>query len=283
MILKDYYWYFQAALDDEVCDKIIERGKERMDEEIEKYGKEAIIAQVGGRSSVYNFGEDDSADIVSRKIPQQGKTKEQLKTEGINIADTFARDSYVSFFSDIWIYKVLHEYLQQANTNAGWDYQVDFSEPLQYTEYKSAGVSGKGQFYGWHCDGQFGEYKLYDEDNTIHENTAWLRDGEGNKITGLSGHPQFVDNSWTRNPDWDKKIRKISMTVNLTNPGEYSGGEFEIDRGPHFADERYYTVSEIRPRGSIIVFPAFVYHQVTPITWGERKSLVMWTMGPKWR
>ena len=60
MILKDYYWYFQAALDDETCDKIIERGKERMEEEIEKHGEEGIIAQVGGRSSVYNFGEDES-------------------------------------------------------------------------------------------------------------------------------------------------------------------------------------------------------------------------------
>ena len=283
MILKDYYWYFQAALDDETCDKIIERGKERMGEEIEKYGEDAIVAQVGGRASVYNFGEDNTPEISSRKISQQGKTKEQLVTEGVTLEDTFARDSYVSFFSDVWIYKVLHEYLKQANINAGWNYEVDFSEPLQYTEYKSKGLSGEGQFYGWHCDGQFGEYKLYNEENIEHQNTAWLRDKEGEKINGLNGKPQFVDNSWTNNTDWDKKLRKLSITVNLTNPGEYSGGEFEIDRGPHFGNERYYTVTEIRPRGSIIVFPAFVYHQVTPITWGERKSLVMWTMGPKWR
>ena len=279
MLLSDYYWFFQGAIDDETCDKLIARGKERMDEEVAKYGEEAVIAQVGGKSSVHNIGETEQ----TKKISGATKTKEQLVNEGIDLNDTFARDSYVSFFSDIWAYEILHEYLHKANESAGCNYIVDYSEQLQYTEYKSKGESGQGQFYGWHCDGQWGEYKLFDKDNPDHSNVALLRDDNGELIPGLAGRPQFVDNTWTHNAEWDGKVRKLSMTVNLTDPGEYSGGEFQIDRGPHFGDERYYTVNEIRPRGSVIVFPSFVYHQVTPVEWGERKSLVMWTLGPKWR
>ena len=38
-------------------------------------------------------------------------------------------------------------------------------------------------------------------------------------------------------------------------------------------------VTEIRPRGSIIVFPSFVWHRVTPVTKGTRYSLVVWSLG----
>ena len=37
--------------------------------------------------------------------------------------------------------------------------------------------------------------------------------------------------------------------------------------------------TEIRPRGSIIVFPSFVWHRVNPVTRGTRYSLVMWNLG----
>ena len=38
-----------------------------------------------------------------------------------------------------------------------------------------------------------------------------------------------------------------------------------------------------REQGSIIVFPSFVYHQVTPVTRGMRHSLVGWIAGPTFR
>lgn len=284
MLLKDYYWFFQSALDDDFCDKVIEFGKKRMEEEITKYGSDGIIAQVGGRASVRNFGEEEDGIVQPRKISGAKKTKEQLREEGVGPNEQYyARDSYVSFFSEDWIYEEIHPYLMEANHNAEWEYDISYCEPLQYTEYKASGVSGEGQFYGWHADGHTTPYKLYDKEDPKHENTAWLRDEKGNKVPGLSGNPMFVDNSWTYHEKWDGKVRKLSMTVNLSDPTEYSGGEFEIDRGPHFNDERYHSVHEIKPRGSIIVFPAYVYHQVTPVTWGERKSLVMWSIGPPWR
>ena len=74
------------------------------------------------------------------------------------------------------------------------------------------------------------------------------------------------------------KIRKLSMTVNLSREDEYEGGNLKFDLGPH-NKKRYYECIESRKRGSIIVFPSSTYHQVTPITKGIRHSLVMWALG----
>ena len=49
--------------------------------------------------------------------------------------------------------------------------------------------------------------------------------------------------------------------------------------GPHASGKRFHEVEEIRPQGSIIVFPSYVYHQVTPVTRGTRYSLVLWSLG----
>lgn len=38
-------------------------------------------------------------------------------------------------------------------------------------------------------------------------------------------------------------------------------------------------VDDAKELGTIIIFPSFVYHQVTPITKGTRKSLVNWSLG----
>ena len=39
------------------------------------------------------------------------------------------------------------------------------------------------------------------------------------------------------------------------------------------------TVNEAKEIGTIIVFPSFINHQVTPITKGKRESLVNWSIG----
>jgi PKHD-type hydroxylase len=75
------------------------------------------------------------------------------------------------------------------------------------------------------------------------------------------------------------KIRKLSMTVNLMPEGSYKGGNLKFDFGPHSHGKRYHECVEIRPQGSVIVFPSYIYHQVTPVTEGTRYSLVMWTLG----
>tara|TARA_R110000744_G_scaffold142941_2_gene254762 strand:- start:476 stop:1108 length:633 start_codon:yes stop_codon:yes gene_type:complete len=80
------------------------------------------------------------------------------------------------------------------------------------------------------------------------------------------------------------KIRKLSMTCQLTDGSEYEGGELEFDfrnYDPHMREEAKHLrqAKEILPKGSIIVFPSSVWHRVKPVTKGNRYSLVMWNLG----
>jgi len=89
-------------------------------------------------------------------------------------------------------------------------------------------------------------------------------------------------------PNMNGKIRKISMTCQLTDGSEYEGGELEFDfrnYEPNMRDESKHKIQckEILPKGSIIVFPSFVWHRVKPVTAGTRYSLVVWHLGKPFR
>ena len=80
------------------------------------------------------------------------------------------------------------------------------------------------------------------------------------------------------------KIRKLSMTCQLTDGSEYKGGELEFDfrdYDPALRDELKHVVQakEILPKGSIIIFPSNIWHRVKPVTSGTRYSLVLWHLG----
>jgi len=77
------------------------------------------------------------------------------------------------------------------------------------------------------------------------------------------------------------KIRKLSVTVTLTDPKDYKGGELEFDfrnNDPH-KKRRVHKCTEILPKGSLVVFPSFVWHRICPVKSGERNSLVIWNIG----
>jgi len=74
-------------------------------------------------------------------------------------------------------------------------------------------------------------------------------------------------------------IRKLSVTVSLSNPEDYEGGFLEFSRENDFNKKYFYKVREILPRGSICVFPSYTWHRVTPVTKGKRLSLVQWNLG----
>ena len=67
--------------------------------------------------------------------------------------------------------------------------------------------------------------------------------------------------------------RKLSATILLND--DYKGGEFEFFNGFQNAPD----VPELK-KGSIVVFPSFMYHRVAPVTEGTRYSLVAWVLGP---
>lgn len=73
--------------------------------------------------------------------------------------------------------------------------------------------------------------------------------------------------------------RKLSVTVNLSDPGDYEGGDLQFLNGTG----QLLTQSELRERGSVVVFPSTLGHRVTPITSGVRYALVGWMVGPPLR
>ena len=100
---------------------------------------------------------------------------------------------------------------------------------------------------------------------------------------------QFYDwhcDSWPKpydkpdDPNSHGKIRKLSVTISLSDETEYEGGDFEFDfRSSDDGLNQPQVCKEIRPKGSIVVFPSFVWHRVKPVTSCTRYSLVMWNLG----
>ena len=102
----------------------------------------------------------------------------------------------------------------------------------------------KGQYYDWHCDSWD---RPYDQPNT-------------------QSHG---------------KQRKLSVTLSLSDDKDYTGGELEFDMRNTDPDKKPNThvLKEIRPKGSLVVFPSDVWHRVKPVKRGVRHSLVIWNVG----
>ena len=105
----------------------------------------------------------------------------------------------------------------------------------------------KGQYYDWHCD-------------------SW-------------------NTSYKKSGTYKDKIRKLSSTLSLSDPKDYLGGDLEFDFRNGDPDKKRNLIicKEIKPKGSLIVFPSFVWHRVRPIKKGIRYSLVNWHLGKNFK
>ena len=72
-------------------------------------------------------------------------------------------------------------------------------------------------------------------------------------------------------------IRKLSMSIQLTPPENYDGGELQV------VDYSNRTINMPTDLGKIIVFDSKLPHKVWPVVWGQRLSLVGWANGPRFR
>jgi|TARA_B110000503_G_C7140054_1_gene410466 PKHD-type hydroxylase len=257
MILKYPYWYFKSAIPEYFCDQIVEMGLRKMYDERTKFGDHVIAGTTGGwrqRQSGKNA------------IPANNDTAANLANKGIALDDVYLRDSSVTFLNDPNLYDIVWPFIREANQHAGWNFDWDYTEDMQFTKY------GVDQFYGWHSDSSELPYRLFDpEVDPVRKNT------DGSPYTNHFGETAPEDHHATDNPNMIGKIRKLSVTVSLNDP-DYEGGNLQFDLGAHRPDQ-YHTCTEIRPKGSIIVFPSHVPHQVTPVTRGTRYSLVSWSLG----
>ena len=73
-------------------------------------------------------------------------------------------------------------------------------------------------------------------------------------------------------------VRKISMTLLLSDPSDFSGGELVLFNGGKLDDANEGAKFELK-RGHAIFFASFLLHKVNPVIGGNRKSLVMWFGG----
>jgi len=72
------------------------------------------------------------------------------------------------------------------------------------------------------------------------------------------------------NGQHEPPVRKISMTILLSDPSTFKGGNLE------FMEKN--KVPELK-QGQAIFFASFIRHRVAPVTKGMRRSLVMWFGG----
>ena len=162
------------------------------------------------------------------------------------------RSSQIKWFTDSTLPKdfeiKLNDAINMANADCKWNHEIEYMENPQYTVYNEQ-PERKGDFYTWHTD------------------------------AGPFVYP-------------NGKIRKLSMTVQLSNQDDYEGGHFQwlepqrqFDRmggtNPqvNMADAIQTLSFSSKGIGSVVVFPSFLYHQVTPVLRGTRKSLVCWFVG----
>jgi len=102
-------WYtFQKGFDKETCEKIIKLGEDGFDD-----------------ASIEGNGDDDG-----------------LIDKGVRVSD-------VKFLENCrWIIDLITPYIETANINAEWKFDIVGLGKLQLTRYK------KGGFYDWHRDGR---------------------------------------------------------------------------------------------------------------------------------
>ena len=72
-------------------------------------------------------------------------------------------------------------------------------------------------------------------------------------------------------------IRKLSMSIQLTPPEEYHGGESQV---VNYGNR---TITIPTHLGTVVVFDSKLPHKVWPVAWGQRISLVGWANGPRFR
>ncbi len=95
----------------------------------------------------------------------------------------------------------------------------------------------------------------------------------------LTNYDQSEQGMYGWHQDYGGKLspsRKLSLVLQLTDPSQYEGGNLQV-----ITSGQPQTVR--KQRGLVAAFPSYVLHQVTPVTSGNRQSLVAWISGPAFR
>ena len=130
-----------------------------------------------------------------------------------------------------WVAGFVWYYITKANReNFRYNIEGLDSNEIQYTEYK------KGEYYDWHVDDDINRCMINDKLLTSDIN-------QGENLATLNG----------------EYIRKLSFSIQLSDPEDYEGGELEFKannygserRGDFTLDDTFFTPNK---KGTIIIF-----------------------------
>ena len=178
--------------------------------------------------------------------------------------DDDIRASRIAWLNDESVYDCIRPFVHAANEEAGWRLDVRQIENVQFTKY------ALNQHYHWHIDGQ-----------CDHNSSKVLADNKDYESQG-----RVMPITETPNPNHVGLCRKISVTVNLSDPNDYDGGDLWLTKHPqdsNINELETFTNPAFRDKGAVVVFPSWVRHRVTPVTRGTRYSAVAWFNGPPLR
>ena len=136
----------------------------------------------------------------------------------------------------------LGDHLAKVSNN-DWGLDLHYINQVELLRYRGQG-DARGDHYDWHNDAD-----IFPDYNTPQ---------------------QYVD--------CPKFQRKLTIIIQLAGSEEYVGGDLQIARqdGSNLL-EGYEEAA--RQLGTVIVFPSFLEHRITPVESGERMSAVLWMNG----
>ena len=150
-----------------------------------------------------------------------------------------------------WVGGFMWHYIQRANReNFLYDLRCIDGESMQYTRYEEC------QYYGGHNDAGL--------------QTQYKPVSVSNRVTGEHTMQDFVNENC-------EMVRKLSFAMQLSDPDDYEGGNVQL------LDEAGNSYMAPRKRGTIMLFDSRTQHRVLKVTKGTRKSIVGWTVGPRWK
>lgn len=204
----------------------------------------------------------DECEKVIKHAQRHYKPRTAVVGHGASARHDEMRSSLVRWLSYtdldlLWLRLRIEEQVLIANREGfGYNLQSGFTE-IQFTEYHAE----PPEVVAWRNRSR--ARRLLD---------AWRGKSPPVPHSASPGHYDWhEDNSAIMTKPMD---RKLSFVLQLSNPADYDGGEFEL-RGDKLPDDAY------KAQGDALLFRSRLAHRVKPVTRGVRYSLVTWIHGPR--
>jgi PKHD-type hydroxylase len=143
------------------------------------------------------------------------------------------------------------------NSRVNWMYKNEDNSKI-WSKFANAIAEVNSRFFHFDLTGCFEPAQLTLYSGSLEEHYNWHTDFD-------------AANSEFTTP------RKLSMSLLLTDPSEFQGGELQVKT----TSDAVMTLEQ--KKGRAWFFPSFMLHRVSPVTFGVRKSLVLWVAGPPFK